>query len=422
MRGGLLAAKDITYVSLANYSQYLVTIITLPLTARILGTEGLGLLAVGMSAYFIGSLIVDLGITSFMAAKVASDDVNQLRGNYLAIRAFILGIIALPLVASLVFGAPIHLHMILLGLFAGGFSSLGEDWVLVGQGRFGALTVYLSLGRIVYLALLTVLLPLLPNSSIAILCLLLSSIIPVVLTWRDTNKSFGRPRHPHAIGRIVKTGAPILTSRLLVTTYGQGAAAVYSGVLDAVTIGLFSAGDRLIRAVQSLLDAVGLGLLPRMARQRDEHDFWRRVAQAAILVICAAIVATILLWISAPLLVHLIFGEEFASAVPILRVESLILPATALSSLVTTAVLTVRQDTLGVLTGAIIGTCVAATSLAVAYGTHSVWALVYGMLLSEYFVAIWYLLRMKILVSRERGAQPSREAHATTAVDTEGIV
>ncbi|MFI9403034.1 lipopolysaccharide biosynthesis protein [Nocardia sp. NPDC052316] len=408
--GFLGIVRDIGYVSFGKYGQYVVTIVTVPLIARVLGTHGLGLLAIGMSAYFIGSLLVDLGITSYLAARVhdagLGDDrlahINQLRGDYLAIRTATLGVLGVALLLSYALDAPVPLEMILLGLFAGGFWSVSEDWLLIGQGRFGASTAYQAVGRIGYLVLLVAVLPRLPNAQVAVLCLLVSSIPTVLLTWWDSLRTFGLPSRPRAVQAVLRTGAPVFTSRLLVTTYGQGAAAVYSGVLDAVSLGLYSASDRLVRAIQSTLDPIGFALLPRMARKSADDNFWRHAFQALFACVCTATVAAAAVWLAAPMLIHLVFGEDFTAAIDLLRVETFVLPATAITSFVTTAVLPVRQDTTGVLIGAVLGTCVAATALAIAFRTHSVWTLVYGTVVVEFTVAAWYLLRLRTLVRRER--------------------
>ncbi|MFI6047924.1 lipopolysaccharide biosynthesis protein [Nocardia sp. NPDC051321] len=416
--GFLGIIRDIGYVSFGKYGQYVVTIVTVPLTARVLGTHGLGLLAIGMSAYFIGSLLVDLGITSYLAARVHDAGlggdrlrhINQLRGDYLAIRAGSLGVLGTALLLSYALGAPIHLEMILLGLFAGGFWSASEDWLLIGQGRFGASTAYQGVGRIGYLVLLVAVLPRMPNAQVAVLCLLVSSIPTVVLTWWDSLRTFGPPTRPRGVRTVLRTGAPVFISRLLVTTYGQGAAAVYSAVLDAVSLGLYSAGDRLVRAIQSTLDPIGFALLPRMARKSADDNFWRHALQALIACVCTATVAAAAVWLTAPWLIHLVFGEDFAAAIGLLRVEIFVLPATAITSFVTTAVLPVRQDTTGVLIGAVLGTCVAAAALAIAFRTHSVWTLVYGTVVVEFTVASWYLLRIRTLINRERVTPPAGPA------------
>ncbi|WP_431950979.1 lipopolysaccharide biosynthesis protein [Nocardia lijiangensis] len=409
---GLVAVlRDIGYVSFGKYGQYVITVVTVPLIARVLGTHGLGLLAIGMSAYLIGSLLVDLGITSFLAARVHDTaghregrraEVNQLRGDYLAIRATGLAVLGAALAAGLAAGVPEQVDMILLGLFAGGFWSMSEDWLLIGQGRFGTSTVYQAVGRIGYLMLLVGLLPRLPHAQVALLCLLVSSVPTVALTWWDALRAFGRPARPRLVRAMLRTGAPVLTSRLLITLNGQGAATVYAAVLDAAALGLYSAGDRLVRAIQSMLDSIGFALLPRMARRSADHRFWRHALQALAAGVCLATVAAAAVWLAAPVLIRVVFGDEFTAAIGLLRVEVLMLPATTVTSFVTTAVLPVRQDTTGVLIGAVLGTCVAVTALAIAFRTHSVWTLVYGVVVVEFTVAAWYLARVRRLIVRER--------------------
>ncbi|MGV9409650.1 oligosaccharide flippase family protein [Nocardia sp. NPDC003693] len=397
--------RDIGLVSIGKYGQYLVTVATLPLIARVLGAEGLGTLAVGMAAYFIGSLLVDLGITSYISARVQGPrpnvvHVNELRGTYLVIRGAILGVLAVALAGSLAAGAPGQLHMIFLGLFVGGFWSLSEDWVLIGQGRFGASVVYQGVARVGYLLMLILVLPHFPSASMAMLCLLASAVLSVGLTWIDTWRRFGPPGRPRKVRALLRIGGPVLTSRLLVTSYGQGAAAAYGVVLNAASLGLFSAADRLVRAVQSLLDPIGFALLPRMAR-RTHRGFWRDSSWTLAACVGVAILVAGMAWVAAPVLIHLIFGDEFAAAVPVLRAEVLILPATTVTSFITTAVLPVRQDSAGVLAGGLIGTAVAAIALGVAAVSHSLWALVWGIVVAEFAVACWYIVRMRWLFVRD---------------------
>lgn len=402
--------RDIGLVTFGKYGQYVITLVTVPLLARTLGPHGTGLLAIGMSSYFIGSLMVDLGITSFLAARVHDEvssriEVNRMRGTYLAVRGTTLSVLGTALLASVAIGVPPQLHMALLGLFAGGFWSTSEDWLLIGQGRFGRSTMYQGIGRIGYLVLLVVLLPRFPNPSLAVTCLLISSVAPVGLTWWDSLHTYGRPTRPHGLVAMLRMAAPVFTSRLLVTGYGQGSAAVYGAVLSAASLGLYSAGDRLIRAIQSSLDPIGFALLPRMARRSTHESFWRNSIQALAACVFAACLAVVAVWVLAPVLIHLIYTDNFNGAIPMLRVEVLILPATTISSYVTTAILPVKRDTLGVLIGAIIGTCVALVALTAAARTQSVWTLVYGTLSAEISVAVWYIIRMRWLIVRERAVR-----------------
>lgn len=394
--------RDIAFVIFGKYGQYLVTAVTIPLSARLLGLEGVGLLSIGMSAYFVGSLVVDLGIAQFLSAMLPKADVNQLRGDYLAIRVGILGALASALAVGVVAHGGGVVGIILLGLFTGGMFSMTEDWVLIGQGRFGASMAYQAVGRGTYLLLLVILLPRYPTAVVPLLCLLVSALPVIALTWSDTIRRLGRPSRPRTLLPVLRMAAPVLTSRLLVSSYGQGSGVVYASVLDAASLGLFSAGDRIVRALQSMLDPIGFALLPRMARVADESRFWPRVTMSLLGAIGAAAAVSATLWATAPLLIGLVYGGQFVDSVALLRVEALILPATTLTSFATTAVLTVLKDTVGMLVGGIIGTCIAIGWLVAAMITHSIWALVWGTICSEVGVALWYGYRMRRLFVAER--------------------
>ena len=404
-----------------KYGQYVTTLITTPLLARILGPAGMGLLAVGMSAYFFGSIVVDLGITPFMAARVpelrdAPEALQQLRSDYLVLRLATLMVLAVGFAGGWLAGAPPYVHMILLGLFVGGLWSTSDDWLLIGQGRFIASALYQGSGRIVYLVLLVALLPHSRHAATAMWCLLASAVVTVVGTWSDSHRHYGGLIRPRAPGQIVRTSWPIVTSRVLTTGYGQGAPAIYSAMLDAVSLGLYSAGDRLVRAVQSLLDMIGLVLLPRMARRRGHEHFWRHGMQGLRASVAVAAVAAALLWVCAAPVIHVIFGSQFTPAVGLLRAELIILPASTVSSYIATALLPVRQDTHGILVASIVGTTASAAGLITAAWTHSVWALIGGTIGAEFCVACWYLVRVRHLV---RGEQ-STTATTGGSADDEG--
>ncbi|MBA0048178.1 oligosaccharide flippase family protein [Mycobacterium sp. NPDC050853] len=405
----LRLARDFGAVVFGKYGQYLVTFATVPLLARVLGPAGMGLLAVGMAAYFFGSILVDLGMTPFLAARVPAlrntpAELQQVRTDYLALRLMTLAVLGAAFGAGWIAGAPPYVHMILLGLFAGGLWATSDDWLLIGQGRFVASAIYQGSGRIAYLVLLIVLLPHSPHASTAILCLLGSSVLTVAGTWWDSLRTFGGLCRPYTPGHILRASWPIATSRLLTTGYGQGAPAIYSAMLDAASLGLFSASDRLVRAVQSLLDMIGLVLLPRMAKRSGHQHFWRSGLLGLRGAVAVAVIAATLLWILAAPIVHLIFGSEFLGAVGLLRAELLILPASTISSYISTALLPVRQDTRGVLIASVVGTTASAAGLIAASWSHSVWALIGGVIGAEFCVALWYLARVRHLAGREQSA------------------
>ena len=399
--------RDFGAVVFGKYGQYLTTLVTVPLLARILGPAGMGLLAVGMSAYFFGSIVVDLGMTPFLAARVpeligAPGELRQLRADYRALRLTTLTALGAAFTVGWSVGVPPYVHMILLGLLAGGLWSVSDDWLLIGQGRFIASALYQGSGRIGYLVLLVMVLPHSRHAATVLWCLLASAVVTVAGTWWDSRRRFGPLIRPRAPGQIARTSWPIVTSRVLTTGYGQGAPAIYSSMLDAVSLGLYSAGDRLVRALQSLLDMIGLVLLPRMASRSGNEQFWRHGKQGLRASVVIAVLTAAVVWVCAAPIIRLIFGAEFASAVNLLRAEIVILPASTISSYVATALLPVRRDTHGILIASIIGTAASTAGLVSASFTHSVTALIGGTIAAEFSVACWYLARMRHLVRREQ--------------------
>ncbi|MBM7416312.1 MULTISPECIES: lipopolysaccharide biosynthesis protein [Nocardiaceae] len=402
----LRLARDVLLVGFGTYGQFLVTLVTLPLTARLLGTEGVGLVAVGMSAYFLGSVLVDLGATQYFAARVDDPDITQVRGAYAVVRSGLFAVLVVAALLGWALGVEGAARMILLGAVAGGIWSLSEDWLLIGRGRFGASTAYQAAGRVAYLVALVVLLPQFPTPEVALACLGGSSIVTVIVTGVDADRHFGRLVPSWRVGEILRTAAPVLASRLLLTGYGQGGAAAYSTVLDAVSLGLFSAADRLVRAGQSVLDPIGFALLPRMTRIRDGQAFRARTMQGAAGCLALAVVAAAGLTLVAPLVIRIVYGTEFAEATDLLRILAWILPATTLTSYVTTAVLPAQGRTSTVLSGAVLGVTLAASALLITSVTGSVVTMVVGVLVSEWAVALWFVATTARTVLRRESDHP----------------
>ena len=60
---------DTGRIVVGRYSQFIVTLITVPLVARALGVDEVGHLGVGTSSVFLGSIVVDWGLTQILASR-----------------------------------------------------------------------------------------------------------------------------------------------------------------------------------------------------------------------------------------------------------------------------------------------------------------------------------------------------------------
>ncbi len=406
LRGSAGVLRDVVLVSAGRYGQYAITLVTIPLCARLLGPTGMGLLAVAMSTYFLGALCTDLGITAFVAARAEKPGLARLRGDYAGLRAAALvGFAALFLLAAAL-PVPRAVEMGALGLVVGSVSACGDDWVLLGAGRFGAVVAQQTAGRLVYLALLVAVLPRVRTPEAAMGCLLAGSLVAVGWSWARTLRDYGRPARPGAPTDLLRTGGPVFAARLLSSSYGPGAATVFAPALPPHALGLFSASDRPVQAAGSLLDAVGVSLLPRLAR-RDTGAFWPTARRGVVLVGAGGAVLAAAATALAPWLVPLIFGADFDGAVALLQVQAWALPGLAVASFVATAVLPVLGDARGVLLAGAVGATVVAATLALALRTHDPRTVVAGIVAAQTAAAAFSLLRARHLeAASTAGAAP----------------
>nr|WP_196810849.1 lipopolysaccharide biosynthesis protein [Arthrobacter sp. 35W] len=397
--------RDTIYVVLGKYGQFVVTIVTVPLCARTLGVQGTGLLAVAASAYFFGSALVDFGLSQMLAGRAArGEETKELRLAYVALRSIVLSFLIVSLGIGIFTDAPDVLLLVLVGLFVGGLSSTGEEWILTGRGLFGRIAAYQMIGRIFYLAALLIILPVIPSPITVMSCLAVSVVISSILSWTQV-RGFSRHRlHWVTLVDLLRLGAPSFFARTLTTSYGQGAALIYSSVVSPHNLGLFSAGDKFVRATQSTLDAFAVALLPRIASSLKRHNsmsIWSRAFTGASVAFGLGSFACIALWLSAPLIIGLFYGEGFAEAIPLLRIEALVLPAAAYVSTVTTAVLYVLDDSRGVLYTALAGLSGILVGIFIVVLTGDFRSMLVGVLASEWGAAVFVTFRMLTLRSRD---------------------
>lgn len=396
LRGSAGVLRDVALVSAGRYGQYAITLITIPLCARLLGPTGMGLLAIAMSTYVVGALCTDLGITAFVAARAEKPGLARLRGDYAGLRCTVLAAFTALFLLAAALPVPRAVEMGALGLVVGSVSACGDDWVLLGTGRFGAVVVQQTAGRVVYLALLVVVLPQVRTPEAAMGALLAGNLVAVGWSWARTVRDHGRPARPGPPAALLRTGGPVFAARLLSSSYGPGAATVFAPALTPHALGLFSASDRPVQAAGSLMDAVGVSLLPRLAR-RETGAFWATARRGIALVATGGALLAALATALAPWLVPLIFGAEFDGAVTLLQVQAWALPGLAVASFVATAVLPVLGDTRGVLLAGAVGAAVIGVALLLALRSHDPRTVVLGIVAAQSAAAIYSVLRARRL-------------------------
>ncbi len=294
--------------------------------------------------------------------------------------------------------------MIALGLFFGGLTSCGEDWIFIGQMKYGLLAAIQVLARAIYLGILVLAMLTIPSPEIAITCLGISSLVNIILTWVLASRwSPLGAFQLSGVADLVMTGWPAFFSRLMSAGYQQGAATIYSLVVVPGVLGLYSSAEKVIRAASSALDAMSIALLPRMARREDARSgFWRAARNNLFFGAGLGAMAAGGIALLAEPIVTVLFGPAFEASVGLLRVQSIALPALAISSISISSILYVQRDTKGVLWAAVTGLAITGGVVALASAYPSALTLSLGLVATEWVVALYAVMRV-LWLHRQRG-------------------
>jgi O-antigen/teichoic acid export membrane protein len=358
-------------LSAARYSQYVIALVTLPIGARILGVEGTGVWALGTSAYFFGSILVDQGVTQLLAGKVARGEASeQLITSYRRRRAWVFGCVCAAATVLPLLVESKSIAAISLGFVGGGTTSLGAEWYLIGTRAYGRLAGVQMASRLGYLGLFIWLLPQLPSPITPLALMAISGFCAsvgttVVATRARARGADDRGELAPPSRALFRDGQRIGLAKAMLASYGLANSLLFAPVLSPVALGLFSSAEKITRAIQSGLESIGLALLPRTAVLLEQRARLRRQwVQVSIASFALGTSIALALIVCAPLAVHLLLGPEFTAAAPYLRIQALTLPFTAVSSALMNSFMYVKQDSKGILTAAAIGVGVALLCIA----------------------------------------------------------
>src|SRR5205823_2347271 len=90
--------------------------------------------------------------------------------------------------------------------------------------------------------------------------------------------------------------------------------------LDEVALGLYGAALALSQATPTLANSIGLVAYPRACAEPDRSGRAEIIGVYLRLTVLLMLSSTVVLWMLAPWIVTLLYGDAFAPAVPVLRV------------------------------------------------------------------------------------------------------
>ncbi|ATA89049.1 hypothetical protein CGC58_04555 [Capnocytophaga stomatis] len=329
--------KNFSYLLILQIAQYLIPLVLLPYLGRTLESENLGkiMFVQAFVGYFI--LIVDFGFNVSATKEIAdsSKDKNRISGVFwnTMLAKFSLLILSLLLFVVIVFSFDRFRQEYILFLigFIGVFSSLLFPlWLFQGMEKIESITVANVVPRIVMLLLTFYFVTEKTDYYVALLiqmlALLASALLSLMIIIKNRLVHFVKPTFYEAKKQLL-SGAHVFAMSISTNLYTTTNVVVLGLLTNDSVVGIYSAADKLIRALISLLSSVIQVIFPRMniyflESKQKSINFIRKVIYFMFGV---GIALGIVLYFGSEQIIHLMYGtDKFHQAIYVLKYSALL--------------------------------------------------------------------------------------------------
>lgn len=328
--------KGLVSAATWQIANYAVPLLTFPYLGRVLGVEGFGAMGFAAAVAAYAGLIADWGF-SLSATQSASENrhdrayLNRLVWSVTAAKV-VLGVVAAMLIVAALklWGASASTNnAIYAGLAIACIGACNIEWLLRGLEKLKLFATISVASRVATVPLTYIFVTKKTDIVLAVIISGAGSAISLLIGLfccirmgiiNTPQTSFGD------VALRIKDGFHLFLSQLSVNIYTTSLTVILGFFSSAYQVGLFSGADKLRRPALAVFSPTQMVFFPRISYlAKAEPEKAKRLA-LRILVVQAvgSAVVSALLALLAPFLVTILLGAEFADAVPVLRVLSLL--------------------------------------------------------------------------------------------------
>ena len=305
--------------------------LALAIAARVLGPNVFGEFVLVYTAAQIVALLADMGLTTLVLRQGARSGRMH--------RASLWTAVALNVGASLLWG---------LGL-VGAFAVLhpsGTSLAAIYVPTLLLLTVTTSLegaaiaarrpvrvatcrlaGNGCVLGLTIVLLSLRPSPELVAVAFLVGGIVKLACIAASTRSLVpGIAVRPRLAAPLLRRGAPFYGSAIAAVLYQRVDVLLLGALAGVAVTGEYAAAYRILDGTFLLPVAVVAAFLPSWTARRGRGDRAAGAGPVVLALVCVGVLVGVELALARELIVDLLFGEEYASAAPVLAILALSVP------------------------------------------------------------------------------------------------
>lgn len=332
-------------LSFLQIAGYVFPILTLPYLARVIGVEKFGEIAFASSVLIYFQTLVDYGFILSAVRDIARcrDDKQAVSVIYSRVMwaRFLLTGVAFVLLSILIFLVPYFYQMryiLFLSFLLVPGHAMFPDWMFQALEKMKYITIFNVLIKFIFTIAVFLFIKKQEDYLLQPIFTALGFIISGICSmWLIRKWGIRLQATPlKTVWLAIKENTDLFVNQLVPNLYNSLSVLLLGFFHGSVANGIFEAGNKFNTIASQFLVIVSRTFFPFLSRKIEKHYVIVRIN------ITAAVFMAVILFIFAPLIIHLFFTADFETAIPVLRIMSVSLIFMAMSNVYITNWLIVK--------------------------------------------------------------------------------
>ena len=328
--------KNFSALAVLQAMRYLIPFIVLPYVTPIIGVTHFGEIAVAYAIALIFQTVVNFSFDFIGARDVARNredmgKVSEIVSTLLCAR-IVLYVIAFVLLGGIVLAVPKFREiwlLILISVATAFFSMNVSEWFFQGIEKMEHITIVNVISRVVYIVLIFTFIKeredYLLYPIFNLLGFVMASMYSIVMMTRRYKCRLHIPPFSKILDSF-KIGKDLFVNQVCMSLCINLPNILLGTISGSAAAGLYDAAGKLHNAGKHSIDVLNRTFFPFLSRQMDKHTGYRRIN------FFFSLLLAVLLFFLAPLLIRLLYSDEFLPAIPLLRILAVSVFFTGISS------------------------------------------------------------------------------------------
>lgn len=336
-KDGKTLVANFGYLSLLQVAGYVFPLITMPYLARVIGAEGFGKIAFAAAIMVWFQTIADWGFCYTATRDVAKnrDDrekVSEIFSNVFWARILLMFVsfVALSICVMTIPKLRENADVIMISFLMILGHIMFPDWFFQAMERMKYITILNIISKTFFTIAIFlfikeredyILQPLFTSLGFVVSGIIAMYYILVKWNIRLYFTSF------KVIIKTIKSSMDVFISNMMPNLWNSFSTVLLGFFSGNVANGIYDVGNRFFHVAYNVMGNLSRIFYPYLSRNNSKHYLYAKIS------LSISIVMSILLCISAPLIIELFFTDEFNESVDVLRILSFVLIGCSLSSI-----------------------------------------------------------------------------------------